>query len=341
MSTSAAVILATGISSPDVTRRRLAIIGRWSLELCYQESCVSTHPGTLFVIATPIGNMDDISARARETLDKVDLVAAEDTRRAGQLLTRLGIRNRLVSLHEHNEADRVEEIVEDLLSGRDVALISDAGTPLVSDPGYRLLAEIRRQDLPVSPIPGCCAAVTALSIAGLPSDRFLFEGFLSAKGSGRRRRLAELAHRTETLVLYESVHRVKDLLDDIEQVLDRDRQITVARELTKLHETIHRGTVGEVRELLDEDPGGEKGEFTIVIAGDPAPPDVEGAELERVLGILLEEVSAKQAARLAAEITGASRNQAYRLASELRGRGQLTYLPDDPTSIPGGSEADK
>ena len=289
---------------------------------------MSTHAGTLFVIATPIGNMDDISARARDTLGKVDLVAAEDTRRAGQLLTRLGIRNRLVSLHEQNETERAEEIIEDLLSGRDVALISDAGTPLVSDPGYRLLAEVRRQDLPVSPIPGPCAAIAALSIAGLPSDRFLFEGFLPAKGSGRRRRLAVLAHLQATVVLYESVHRIKDLLADIEQVLDRDRQITVARELTKLHETIHRGTVGEVRELLDEDPGGEKGEFTIVISGDPEPPDVERAELERVLGILLQDVSAKQAARLAAEITGARHNQAYRLASELRDGGSQEESPD-------------
>ena len=190
---------------------------------------MSTDPGILFVVATPIGNLDDIGARAKETLARVDLVAAEDTRRAGQLLTRLGIHAHLVSLHEHNEADRVEEIIDDLLSGRDVALISDAGTPLVSDPGYRLLAELRRRDLPVCPIPGCCAAIAALSIAGLPSDRFLFEGFLPAKSGTRRRRLEELEHRAETLILYESVHRVEATLADIEHVLGRDRQITVAR----------------------------------------------------------------------------------------------------------------
>lgn len=291
---------------------------------------MSTHPGTLFVVATPIGNMDDISVRARDTLAKVDLVAAEDTRRAGQLLTRLGIRKHMVSLHEHNEEERVEEILEDLLSGRDVALISDAGTPLVSDPGYRLLAELRRQDLPVTPIPGCCAAVAALSIAGLPSDHFRFEGFLPAKGGARRRRLANLAHHAETLVIYESVHRIGKVLADIEQVLGPDRQITVARELTKMHETIHRGTVERVREMLDEDPGGGKGEFTIVVAGDPEPPDVDRAELERVLEILLEEVSARQAAALAAEITGSGRKLAYRLANELRDRADPD--PDDGES---------
>jgi 16S rRNA (cytidine1402-2'-O)-methyltransferase len=289
---------------------------------------VSARPGTLFVVATPIGNLDDISARAVATLGRVDLVAAEDTRRAGQLLTRLGVRTKLLSLHEHNEEQRVPEIVEDLLSGRDIALITDAGTPLISDPGYRLLAEARRLDLPVSPVPGCCAAIAALSVAGLPSDRFLFEGFLPAKGGGRRRRLALLGHLQATVVLYESVHRIGELLADIEQVLDRDRQITVTRELTKLHETIYRGTVGEVREQLDADPGGAKGEFTIVVAGDPEPPDVETRELARVLGILLQEVSAKQAARLSADITGASRNEAYRLASELGG-GQFTASDDD------------
>jgi len=282
---------------------------------------LSDQPGTLFVVATPIGNMGDISARARETLAKVDLIAAEDTRRAGQLLTRLGVRNPLVSLHEQNEDARVAEIVEDLYSGRDVALITDAGTPLVSDPGYRLLAELRRQNLPVSPIPGCCAAIAALSIAGLPSDRFLFEGFLPARGAARRRRLAELSHHPETLVFYESVHRIGDALEDMERVLGGDRPATLARELTKLHETIHRGTLSGVRQLLDADSGGGKGEFTIVVAGDAEPPDADPAELERVLRLLLREVSASQAAALAAEITGASRKHAYRRAHELRDRG--------------------
>ncbi len=279
-----------------------------------------TLPGTLFVIATPIGNLDDISARARETLARVDLVAAEDTRRAGQLLTRLGCRNRLVSLHEHNEADRVAEVLEVLMSGRNVALISDAGTPLISDPGYRLLSELRRHDLPVSPLPGCCAAVAALSVAGLPSDRFLFEGFLPAKAGARRKRLAELLHRPETLVLYESVHRIRDVLADLEQVFGPDRPMTLARELTKLHETIHRGGVADVRERLAADPGGDKGEFTLVIAGDAAPPSVEQAELERVLEVLLGEVSVRQAASLAAGITGAGRRDAYRLANRIKDR---------------------
>ena len=284
----------------------------------------STQPGTLYVVATPIGNLDDISSRARTTLAQVDLVAAEDTRRAGQLLTRLGFRNKLISLHEQNEGDRAAEVAKVLLSGRDVALISDAGTPLISDPGYRLLAELRRQDLPVSPIPGCCAAIAALSIAGLPSDRFLFEGFLPAKAGARRKRLTALLNREETLILYESVHRIHEVLADLELIFGSDRPVTLTRELTKLHETVHRGSIATVRERLAVDPGRDKGEFTLIIAGDDAPHDIEHAELERVLELLLAEVSPRQAASLAADITGVARRDAYKVANRLKDRGRDT-----------------
>ena len=190
-----------------------------------QESqALTNNPGTLFVVATPIGNLDDISARALDVLSKADVVAAEDTRRAGQLLTRLGFRRRLLSMHEHNEAERVEQLMEVLISGGTVALISDAGTPLVNDPGYRLLVAARDRDLPVSPIPGCCAAIAALSVAGLPTDRFRFEGFLPAKAAARRKRLAVLSSCPDTLIFYESVHRIIDVLDDLLEAFGPERQ---------------------------------------------------------------------------------------------------------------------
>jgi 16S rRNA (cytidine1402-2'-O)-methyltransferase len=280
---------------------------------------VRKKPGTLYVVATPIGNLDDMTGRARHTLEAADLVAAEDTRRAGQLLTRLGIRNRLLSLHEHNEAGRVDEVLDALEQGQDVALISDAGTPLVNDPGYRLLAGARRRGLPVSPVPGSCAAIAALSVAGLPSDRFRFEGFLAAKPAARRKQLEALSGVPQTLVLFEAMHRIGDTLAELERVFGADRPVTVARELTKLHETLYRGTLAEVRAALAQDPGGNKGEFTLVIGG--APEQAPGLEaLDRVLGVLLDELPASQAAALAARLTGVPRREAYARAQLLRDR---------------------
>ena len=281
---------------------------------------MKNNPGTLYVVATPIGNLDDISARARDVLSKADVVAAEDTRRARQLLTRLGCSRRLVSVHENNEAERVEQLIDVLLSGGAVALISDAGTPLVSDPGYRLLAAAREQAVPVSPIPGCCAAIAALSVAGLPTDRFRFEGFLPARSSARRKRLMALRNCPDTLIFYESVHRIAAVLDDFQELLGPERPITVARELTKLHETIYRGSIAAVREQLKTDPGGGKGEFTLVVSGQRAPPETNRVELQRVVEILLAELPARQAATLAAGITGAGRREAYRLANDLKQR---------------------
>lgn len=281
---------------------------------------MTTDPGTLYVVATPIGNLDDISTRARDVLRKVVLVAAEDTRRAGQLLTMLGLRNRMLSLHEHNEVARVDEVLAILSSGGDVALISDAGTPLISDPGYRLVARVRAEALPVSPVPGCCAAIAALSVSGLPTDRFRFEGFLPARSVARRNRLKALADIPETLILYESVHRITEVLADLADVVGDERPIALARELTKRYETIYRGSVAEVRAQLAADPGGGKGEFTLVIAGAPEPPAVAPQELERVVAILLKSVKASQAAALAAEITGAKKREAYRLATTLNAR---------------------
>lgn len=277
-----------------------------------------TDPGTLYVVATPIGNLGDISARAREVLATVDTVAAEDTRRAAQLLTHLGVRNQLISLHEHNEESRLKQIVDALARGESIALISDAGTPLISDPGYRLLAAARSKNLPVCPVPGSCAAIAALSIAGLPTDRFRFEGFLPSRAAARRKRLKAVCEVSDTLIFYEAVHRIADLLLDIEAVIGPDRPITLTRELTKRFETIYRGSVAEVRAQLQNDAGGGKGEVTLVVAGFDGREDSDQQELERVLAILLGEVSTRQAAAMAAKITGARRGDAYSLALKLK-----------------------
>lgn len=278
-------------------------------------------PGTLYVVATPIGNMGDLSPRAREVLGSVALVAAEDTRHTGQLLTHAGITARLVSLHEHNEAGRVDEILARLRAGDSVALVADAGTPLISDPGYRLLAALRAANLPVSPVPGPCAAIAALSVAGLPTDRFYFEGFLPARSVARTARLQELALRGETLVFYESTNRLGGTLADAIAVFGPERAGAVGRELTKLHETVYRGSLAEVRAAVLADPGGERGECTWLVAGTGVERAPDEAELARVVGILAAELPASQAASLAARLTGASRKTAYRLASS-RASGQ-------------------
>jgi len=275
---------------------------------------VITAPGTLFVVATPIGNLGDLSPRAQQVLGSVALVACEDTRRSGQLLT--GAEHpRLVSLHEHNESARIEEIIALLRTGADVALVSDAGTPLVSDPGFRLLAALREADLPVSPVPGPCAAIAALSIAGLPSDRFHFEGFLPAKAMARQQRLQALSSSPHSVVFYEAVHRIDACLADLVAAFGAERQATVCRELTKRHETIYRGSLGEMAELRAADSGARKGEFTLVVAGAAAAEGPGDAELERVFRLLAGELPPGRAAALAARITGAKRADAYRLAS--------------------------
>ncbi len=275
----------------------------------------SSTPGTLFVVATPIGNMGDLSPRARDVLGSVALVCAEDTRHTGQLLTHAGISAQLVSLHEHNEAGRIGEVLQRLRDGDSVALVSDAGTPLISDPGYRLLAALRAAGLPVSAVPGPCAAIAALSVAGLPTDRFHFEGFLPPRSAARLARLRELGRRSETLVFYESANRITDTLADAITVFGPLRAVAVGRELTKLHETVYRGSLADVRAAVLADPGGDRGECTWVLEGCGAEPAPDEAELARVVGILAAELPASQAASLAARITGAPRKTAYRLAS--------------------------
>nr|WP_033337113.1 16S rRNA (cytidine(1402)-2'-O)-methyltransferase [Thioalkalivibrio thiocyanodenitrificans] len=280
---------------------------------------MSIEAGVLYVVATPIGNLGDISARALETLRAADVVAAEDTRRTGVLLSHFGISARQVSLHEHNEPRQVPGLIERLRSGATVALVSDAGTPLISDPGYRLVAAAREAGIRVSPVPGPVAAMAALSVSGLPSDRFVFEGFLPAKGPARRQRLQALAGDPRTLIFYESSHRIAACLADMRETLGPERRAVVARELTKTFEQVQGGSLAGLCEWLAAHEDHSKGEFVVLAAGAPEVRDAGvPPEAERVLRMLLEELPVKKAAKLAAEVTGASRNQLYALAVKMR-----------------------
>jgi 16S rRNA (cytidine1402-2'-O)-methyltransferase len=273
--------------------------------------------GTLFVVATPIGNLEDLTPRARQTLAEVDLIAAEDTRHTGRLLSHLGLKTRLLALHEHNEEAVVERLLGQLLDGRNVALVSDAGTPLVSDPGYRLVRAAHEHHCTVSPIPGPSAVTAALSAAGLPTDRFCFEGFLPSKQAARRKLLASLATETRTLVFFESVHRIDAALADLCDAFGERRDAFVGRELSKLHEQCVRASLGELRERLQYGDIVDKGEFVIVIAGAPDAMQ-ESGHWDELLVVLADELPAKQAAALSARITGEKKNALYARILELR-----------------------
>jgi 16S rRNA (cytidine1402-2'-O)-methyltransferase len=278
--------------------------------------------GTLYVIATPIGNLGDLTARAKDTLAAADVVAAEDTRHSGRLLATLGIERPMLSLHEHNEADRAPEVIAKLRAGQSVALVSDAGTPLVSDPGFRVVAAARAAGLRVVPIPGACAAIAALSVAGLPTDRFCFEGFLPAKGGPRRARLATLARETRTLVFYEAPHRVADTLADLAQAFGAERAGVLARELTKLHETVYADTLGALAARAGTDADMNRGEAVLVVAGAAAADDDEAAgsvDVRALLGVLLEDLPVSRAVDAVVKATGQRRNRVYAMALEMRG----------------------
>lgn len=267
--------------------------------------------GRLWVVATPIGNLDDVSQRARDVLSRVGMVAAEDTRHSAPLFARYGIRTPLVALHEYNERDQAEKLVARMLAGEEIALISDAGTPLISDPGFRLVRAARAAGVPVSPVPGACAAIAALSVAGLPSDRFVFEGFLPAKSAARCQRLAELVSESRTLVFYESSHRVSECLADLAAVFGSDRSAVLARELTKLFETVIDANLGELAARVVADPDQQRGEFVLLVAGRPEAENAALAEGRRVFALLREELPPARAAKLAAAISGAPRKQLY------------------------------
>jgi 16S rRNA (cytidine1402-2'-O)-methyltransferase len=281
-----------------------------------------TTRGALHVVATPIGNLKDLSERARLVLAGADLVAAEDTRHTRQLLEAHGIRTRLLSVHEHNESERVAEILQALENGASVALVSDAGTPLVSDPGLRIVRAAIGAGFDVRTVPGPCAAIAALSVAGLDTERFVFEGFLPSKAAARRERLAALRDDSRTLIFYEAPHRLGETLEDMSASLGATRQAVVARELTKMFESTHRGTLAELAKRGREDADMQRGEIVIIVEGAPPAKDAEEGELGRVLGILLAQLSVAQAVDLAVALTGASRNAAYRLALQLSASAQ-------------------
>ncbi|WP_238474463.1 16S rRNA (cytidine(1402)-2'-O)-methyltransferase [Pseudomonas cavernae] len=274
--------------------------------------------GTLYVVATPIGNLDDIGARALKVLREVALIAAEDTRHSMRLLQHFGISTPLAACHEHNERDEGGRFLSRLQSGDDVALISDAGTPLISDPGYHLVRQARAAGVAVVPVPGPCALIAALSAAGLPSDRFIFEGFLPAKAVARRTRLELVKEEARTLIFYEAPHRILECLEDLEAVFGGDRQAVLARELTKTFETLKGLPLAELRAWVAADSNQQRGECVVLVAGWQAP-DGEAAvsaEALRVLDLLLAEMPLKRAAALAAEITGVRKNLLYQVALE-------------------------
>ncbi|HAT6978837.1 TPA: 16S rRNA (cytidine(1402)-2'-O)-methyltransferase [Legionella pneumophila] len=278
---------------------------------------LATDLGTLYIVATPIGNREDISFRALNTLKNVDLILAEDTRHSKQLLTSLGIKNNLSSLHAYNEANKSKEIIEKLLHGKSIALISDAGTPLISDPGFPLVKQAHEHHIPVVPVPGACALIAALSAAGVPCDSFAFLGFLPAKQSARRHELQSLRSAPYTLVFYESTHRIIDSLNDIAEIYGQDCELVLAKEITKSFERFVSGKIREIIDWLLSDPGHTKGEFVLIF-----PPRSLNEELhshEKLLKILLEELPLKQAVAIACKLTNANKNQIYEEALKLKG----------------------
>jgi probable S-adenosylmethionine-dependent methyltransferase, YraL family len=275
--------------------------------------------GTLYVVATPIGNLGDFTARAREVLASVGVIAAEDTRRTGQLLRSLGIAVPLVSLHEHNEAARSQALIERLEAGESIALVSDAGTPLISDPGFDLVAAARERGIRVSAIPGPSAVIAALSVAGLPTDRFAFEGFLPAKASARRAQLETLRHEPRTMVFYEAPHRIAEVLRDMREAFGAQRRAVVCRELTKHFETTYGGTLDALVQQSERDPDMARGEIVIVVAGDKSEqPSRHALDAEQLWRALLEELTPSQAAKIAARLTGEKRSELYERAMKLK-----------------------
>jgi 16S rRNA (cytidine1402-2'-O)-methyltransferase len=277
--------------------------------------------GILYVVATPIGNLGDMSPRALAVLTEVAVVAAEDTRHSGQLLAHFGIQRPMLALHEHNERQRVPRLIERLRAGESVALVSDAGTPLISDPGFHLVRAAREAQITVVPIPGASAAIAALSASGLPSDRFVFEGFLPAAGERRRRRLEALRAEPRTLIFFESPHRIDASLRDMSTVLGGERRAVVARELTKRFETFYLDTLEALCVRFAGSAEERRGELVVLIAGAPEIESAAGMEPERVLRILLAELPLKQAVRLAAALTGAKKRVLYALALRLAAPG--------------------
>lgn len=274
--------------------------------------------GKLYIVATPIGNLADISQRALTILAEVDVIACEDTRHTKRLLSAHTIKNKTMSLHDHNERQRQEQIAELLREGKSIALVSDAGTPLISDPGYHIVSYLKQQNLTVVPIPGACAAITALSASGLPTDRFTFEGFLPSKSGARQAKLAALAHESRTMVFYDAPRRAIDTVVDIVAVLGGERKIVIARELTKAFETIHSDTAENFLTWLQEDPNQLKGEMVLIIEGCHVDPNAISPEVIETLTLLITELPPKKACAIVASIYGVKKNTLYDIALSLK-----------------------
>lgn len=275
-------------------------------------STIASNQGILYVVATPIGNLGDMVPRAVETLQTVALIAAEDTRHSSRLLAHFNIKTPCIAYHDHSDETRVDQLIAKLCAGDSIALISDAGTPLVSDPGYRLVRSARHAGIQVVPIPGACAMIAALSAAGLPSDRFAFEGFLPAKQVARCAQLQSLAADPRTLVFYEAPHRVLETLQDMRDIFGPEREVVMARELTKTFETIRGDKVGELVQWVDADSNQQRGEIVLLVHGAPkADNEAMTPEQIHIMKILLEELSVKQAASIGAKLTGLKKNFLY------------------------------
>ena len=269
--------------------------------------------GILYIVATPIGNLQDITQRALDTFTQVDLIAAEDTRHSGLLLSHYGIKKPFFALHDHNEQEKAHILVEKLKQGSNIALISDAGTPLISDPGFHLVRQCREAGIRVVPLPGACAAITALCASGIASDRFCFEGFLPAKSKARKDKLENIAKEDRTLIFYESTHRILDTLEDMQSVLGEERYIVLAREITKTWETITGNTIKNLREWLLEDTNRTKGEMVLIVEGKPKSDNNEeiSPQAVKALELIAEELPLKKAAAIVAELYGYKKNALY------------------------------
>ncbi len=274
------------------------------------------HTGILYIVATPIGNFGDMTQRAIDTLQHVDYIAAEDTRHSARLLNHFNITTPQIAYHDHSDEKRLQKIMQLLLEGQSIALISDAGTPLISDPGYQLVKLVREQSIQVIPIPGVCAMVTALSVAGLPSDRFIFEGFLPAKQNARRAYLESLSRESRTLIFYESTHRLLDSLQDMKNIFGDERKAVIARELTKTYETILDGALQDLVITVTEDLNQQRGEFVILVGGYKKSDEFSSIDesVIQTMKILLDELPIKQASAIAAKLTGLKKRDLYQWA---------------------------
>ncbi|HHP6967350.1 TPA: 16S rRNA (cytidine(1402)-2'-O)-methyltransferase [Acinetobacter baumannii] len=271
----------------------------------------------LFVVATPIGHLDDMTFRAIDILKSVSIVAAEDTRQSAQLFKHYNISTPLTACHDHNESNKIEQLVQKLLAGENIALISDAGTPLISDPGFKLVRAAQENGIKVVPVPGACAAIAALSAVGLPSDRFSFEGFLPSKASQRITQLEKLKNETQTLIFYEAPHRILECVKNMAEVFGENRPVGFAREITKTFETIKKMTLKDLVSFIENDHNQEKGEIVLVVGGAPEKTDLEQEKLDELLKRLLQDLSVKAASQLAADLTGIKKKVAYQRALEL------------------------